>query len=122
MCLENIHCLFKIYQQLSRFQRIRICGFTTRQNYNSRRLKKLQQYIDLQLDLQELQLGRCFFQSFKCVFRTVAIFYWSVLNLLVHFSSCFIHLDKWQRHEPCLDYTYILVAEERMNVCETIGR
>ena len=24
----------------------------------------------------------------------------------VHFSSCFIHLDKRQRHEHCLDYTY----------------
>ena len=24
----------------------------------------------------------------------------------VHFSSRFIHLDKRQRHEHCLDYTY----------------
>ena len=24
----------------------------------------------------------------------------------VHFSSCFIHLDKRQLHEHCLDYTY----------------
>ena len=28
------------------------------------------------------------------------------LVCLVHFSLCFIHLDKRQRHERCLDYTY----------------
>ena len=53
----------------------------------------------------------------------------------VQFSSCFLHLDKQQRHEHCLDYTqlffqnkkfqgdaYCVVAQERINVCETVGR
>ena len=33
---------------------------------------------------------------------------------LVHFSSCFIHLDKQQRHEHCLDDTYSYFFETRI--------
>ena len=53
----------------------------------------------------------------------------------VHFSWCFIYLDKLQRHEHCLDYTQLfflnkkfqavgqcMVTQERINVCETMGR
>ena len=29
-----------------------------------------------------------------------------MLVLLVHFSLCIIHLDKWLHHKHCLDYTY----------------
>ena len=34
------------------------------------------------------------------------------LVCLVQFSSCFIHLDKQQRHEHCLDYTVIFSKQE----------
>ena len=36
------------------------------------------------------------------VWRPFMIF---ILVCTVHSSSCFIHLDKWQRHDHCLDYT-----------------
>ena len=59
------------------------------------------------------------------------------LICLVHFFSCFIHLDKRQSHEHCLDYTQLFFLCRKLqeasgrlvalgslgvNVCETLGR
>ena len=73
---------------------------------------------NLKLDLQRTttwNVVRFFFFwiiwiSFK---NTVAILSWFALDLLVHFSSCFISLDKRQHHEHCLDYTYSYFCQKR---------
>ena len=41
------------------------------------------------------------------------VYFGLYLVCLVHFSSCFIHLDKWQCHQHCLDYTYSYFFETR---------
>ena len=87
-----------------------MCGFTTwfAKNWNLQGFKELQ-YVDLQLDLQRIttwKVVRYFFKSLKYVSRTAAILSWLVLDFLVHFCSCFIHLEKRLRHDYCLDYTY----------------
>ena len=51
-------------------------------NYNLQGFKELQ-YVDLQLDLQGTttwKVVRYYFQSFKCVLRTVTILPWFVLD------------------------------------------
>ena len=69
--LQYVDLLLKL--QLARIQRIAIFRFTTwcTKNYN-------------------LKSGKVFFQPFKYVLRTVAILSGFVLDLLAHFSSCFI--------------------------------
>ena len=72
---------------------------------------------NLKLDLQRTatwNVVRYFFWIIWISFKnTVAILSWFALDLLVHFSSCFIPLDKRQHHEHCLHYTYSYFCQTR---------
>ena len=58
----------------------------------------------IRFDIQWLVLP-----GIKCiieVWRPFTVYLGLYLVCSVHFSSCYSHLDKHQRHEHCLDYTY----------------
>ena len=84
------------------------------------------QYVDLQLDLQRTttwKVVRYVFQSFQYVLRTVAILSWFVLDSwLTSGALSRLQIQFFFQNKKFEEGGQRVVAQERINVRETVGR